>query len=69
MNKQFTEGTVQEPTLQRQLAFSQGFTGSEVLIVLRVAAVNSYILVRFEVFTAVTMKNVFFWEVTTCGSC
>jgi hypothetical protein len=25
--------------------------------------------VRFEVFTAVTMKNGFFWDVTQCGSC
>jgi hypothetical protein len=24
---------------------------------------------RFEVFTAVTMKNGFFWHVTPCGSC
>jgi hypothetical protein len=25
--------------------------------------------VRSEVFTAVTMKNVVFWDVTQCGSC
>jgi hypothetical protein len=25
--------------------------------------------VRFEVFTAVTMKNGVFWGVTPCGSC
>jgi hypothetical protein len=25
--------------------------------------------VRFEVFTAVTMKNGVFWYVTKCGSC
>jgi hypothetical protein len=25
--------------------------------------------VRFEVFTAVTMKNGIFWVVTPCGSC
>jgi hypothetical protein len=25
--------------------------------------------VRFQVFTAVTMKNVIFWDVTPCGSC
>jgi hypothetical protein len=25
--------------------------------------------VRFEVFTAVTMKNCVFWDVTLCGSC
>jgi hypothetical protein len=25
--------------------------------------------VRFEVFTAVTMKNVIFWDATPCGSC
>jgi hypothetical protein len=26
-------------------------------------------IVRFEVFTAVTMKNGAFWDVTPCGSC
>jgi hypothetical protein len=26
-------------------------------------------VVRFEVFTAVTMKNCVFWDVTPCGSC
>jgi hypothetical protein len=30
---------------------------------------NATILVRFEVFTAVTMKNGVFWDVTPCGSC
>jgi hypothetical protein len=29
---------------------------------------NLYIVI-FEVFTAVTMKNGVFWDVTTCGSC
>jgi hypothetical protein len=27
------------------------------------------IFVRLEVFTAVTMKNGFFWDVTPCGAC
>jgi hypothetical protein len=27
------------------------------------------LLVKFEVFMAVTMKNGFFWDVTPCGSC
>jgi hypothetical protein len=31
--------------------------------------VTIYNYVRFEVFTAVTMKNDVFWEVTSCGSC
>jgi hypothetical protein len=26
-------------------------------------------IARFEVFTAVTMKNCVFWDVTPCGSC
>jgi hypothetical protein len=30
---------------------------------------NSGYLVRFEVFTALTMKNCVFWDVTPCGSC
>jgi ribosome biogenesis protein Nip4 len=33
------------------------------------ALVNSVMNVRFEVFTAVTMKNGVFWVVTPCGSC
>jgi hypothetical protein len=38
----------------------------------RVLAVENEIKgisIRFEVFTAVTMKNGVFWEVTPCGSC
>jgi hypothetical protein len=27
------------------------------------------VYVRFEVFTAMTMKNVVYWDVTPCGSC
>jgi hypothetical protein len=30
---------------------------------------NISINVRFEVFTAVTMKNGVFWDITLCGSC
>jgi hypothetical protein len=30
---------------------------------------NLFVLVRFEVFTAVTMKNSVFWEVAPCRSC
>jgi hypothetical protein len=29
--------------------------------------IDSYI--RFEIFTAVTMKNIVFWDITPCGSC
>jgi hypothetical protein len=29
----------------------------------------TYVCERFEVFTAVTMKNGVFWDVTPCGSC
>jgi hypothetical protein len=32
-----------------------------------VKGITSY--VRFEVFMAVTMKNVGFWDVTPCGCC
>jgi heterodisulfide reductase subunit B len=31
--------------------------------------IKTRLLIRFEVFTAVTMKNGVFWVVTTCGSC
>jgi hypothetical protein len=30
---------------------------------------NKMITVRFKVFTAVTMKNCVFWDITPCGSC
>jgi hypothetical protein len=30
---------------------------------------NIILLVRFEVFTAVTMKNAVFWDVAPCTSC
>jgi hypothetical protein len=30
---------------------------------------SAHNVVRFEVFTAVTMKNGVFWDVTPCGSC
>jgi hypothetical protein len=30
--------------------------------------INSYIVLRFEVLTAVTMKNGVFWVITPCGS-
>jgi hypothetical protein len=32
-------------------------------------AVSRKGIVRFEVFTAVTMKNAVFWDVTSCGFC
>jgi hypothetical protein len=35
----------------------------------RVRICNSKVNVRFEVFTAVTMKNGVFWDVMPCGSC
>jgi hypothetical protein len=37
--------------------------------VLPTGIVVKYFLVRFEVFTAVTMKNGVFWDVTLCDSC
>jgi hypothetical protein len=40
----------------------------EVEAVLPEAQTRRY-YVRFEVFTAVTMKNGVFWDVTPCGSC
>jgi hypothetical protein len=38
-----------------------------VLSYLHVSTLNK--IVRFEVFTAVTIKNGVFWDVTLCGSC
>jgi hypothetical protein len=45
------------------------------ILSLRIYAKELFVLkllhsyVRFEVFTAVTMKNAVFWDVTLCGSC
>jgi hypothetical protein len=44
-----------------------GFFQSQILVTLTVQP-SDYI-VRFVVFTAVTMKNGVFWDVTPCGSC
>jgi hypothetical protein len=35
----------------------------------QISLLNSSYIVRFEVFTVVTMKNAVFWGVATCGSC
>jgi hypothetical protein len=36
----------------------------------QVCIVNkNYCSIKFEVFTAITMKNAVFWDVTPCGSC
>jgi hypothetical protein len=33
------------------------------------SAMNTDCYVRFDVFSAVTMKNGVFWNITLCGSC
>jgi hypothetical protein len=42
-------------------------SGSEILSWSNQSATYEY--VRFEIFTAVTMKNAVYWDVTPCGSC
>jgi hypothetical protein len=42
-------------------ACTRNFSGSYIM--------NVFICVRFEVLTAVTMKNGVFWDVMSCGSC
>jgi hypothetical protein len=37
--------------------------------IFRAKTTNELKHIRFEVFTAVTMKNGVFWDVTLCGSC
>jgi hypothetical protein len=39
------------------------------LITVEFAVLKLSVIVRFEVFTAVTRKNGVFWDVTPCGSC
>jgi hypothetical protein len=36
---------------------------------LRIKGKTKFAYVRFEVFTAVNMKNGVFWDVTPCGLC
>jgi hypothetical protein len=44
--------------------------GFEVLTAVTRGCLKVYVTsVRFEVFTAVTMNNGVFWDVTPCGSC
>jgi hypothetical protein len=46
-----------------------GKEGNSVKIEIKQNAMKLISYVRFEVFTAVTMKNGLFWDVTPCGSC
>jgi hypothetical protein len=39
-----------------------------VLVMMLLVVADTFAPVRFEVFTAVTMKNAIFWNVTPCGS-
>jgi hypothetical protein len=43
--------------------------GMAVLFVSAICSHSFHYVVRFEVFTAVTMKNGVSWDVTPCGSC
>jgi hypothetical protein len=38
-------------------------------LIVSITWIETAVIVRFEVFTAVTMKNGVFWVVTPCGSC
>jgi hypothetical protein len=56
---------------QRDMPFATGARCEKILISISSlrASVDSANMVRFEVFTAVTMKNCVFWDITPCGSC
>jgi hypothetical protein len=50
--------------------YKRPLIANTILLVLSALFPSSYLkFVRFEVFTAVTMKNGVFWDVTPCGSC
>jgi hypothetical protein len=52
------------------LQFCTAFVAAETRMLFELSGkVNLQFRVRFEVFTAVTMKNGIFWDVTLCGSC
>jgi hypothetical protein len=42
---------------------------ASIIRVKRIGELGTTLVVRFEVFKAVTMKNGVFWVVTPCGSC
>jgi TolB-like protein len=42
---------------------------SYVVLKSQLSLLNSLKVIRFEVFTAVNMKNAVFWDVTPCDSC
>jgi hypothetical protein len=52
------QGTSSAPLLYRYLSYNN-----------LMHKTNSVAFARFEVFTAVTMKNGVFWDVTPCGFC
>jgi hypothetical protein len=45
------------------------YTTSRFTVISPVRTTEFYAIVRFEVFTAVTMKNGVVWDVAPCGSC
>jgi hypothetical protein len=56
--------------LRRQRGYGSATTGPYTRTMSQLASPWNYrVCVRFEVFTAVTMKNGVFWDVTPCGSC
>jgi hypothetical protein len=77
MNKQEQEIENQLKNVKAEIAALKGKTQGQagrlgpVALLLRICArlATWFFLVRFEIFTAVTMKNGVFWDVTPCGSC
>jgi hypothetical protein len=56
-------------TLEYYIASLTFKVGENVCKMQNMSYKNKSMYLRFEVFTAVTMKNGVFWVVTPCGSC
>jgi hypothetical protein len=57
------------PEERRILQVPYGVTSQTTAFFRNIACPDTSFHVRFEDFTAVTMKNAVFWNVTQCGSC
>jgi hypothetical protein len=70
-----TMGAADSPGVQRRQVIFLGTAMAVRYVLLSsgrclpLACTYMSISVRFEVFTAVSMKNCVFWDVTPCGSC
>jgi hypothetical protein len=55
--------------MQKETFYPPSASSDDIILLVPVPEKSLIFHVRFEVFTAVTMKNGVFWDITPCGSC